>query len=52
VTDLSPLRGVPLREVWCDFKPERDAEVLHSFTTLETINNKPARDFWKEVGDK
>jgi hypothetical protein len=49
VTDLSPLRGMPLTELWCDFRRERDAETLRSLTSLETINGKPARDFWKEV---
>jgi Leucine-rich repeat (LRR) protein len=50
VSDLSPLRGMPLKDIFCDFKPERDAEILRSFTTLETINQKPAAAFWKEVG--
>jgi Leucine-rich repeat (LRR) protein len=50
VTDLSPLRGLPLREIICDFRPERDAEVLRSLKTLETINSKPARDFWAGQG--
>jgi hypothetical protein len=31
------------------FKPERDAEILRSIKTLESINQKPAADFWKEV---
>jgi hypothetical protein len=50
VTDLSPLKGMPLKELHCDFKPERDAEILRSITTLERINDKPAREFWAEVG--
>ncbi len=49
VPDLSLVRGMPLREIWCDFQPGRDAELLRSLKTLETINRKPARDFWKEV---
>jgi hypothetical protein len=52
VTDLSPLKGMPLKDLRYDFKPERDTEVLRSIITLETINGKPARDFWDEVGDK
>jgi Leucine-rich repeat (LRR) protein len=47
VTDLSPLKGMPLKELHCDFKPERDAAILRSIRTLETINGRPARDFWK-----
>jgi hypothetical protein len=41
---------MPLKEIWCDFKPERDAEVLRSLRTLETINRKPAKEFWKDQG--
>jgi uncharacterized membrane protein len=49
VSDLSPLKGLPLTRLFCDFKPERDADILRSIKTLETINGKPAKDFWKEV---
>lgn len=49
ITDLSPLRGIPLKRINCDFKPERDAEILRSIMTLENINEKPAADFWKDV---
>lgn len=52
VTDLSPLRGMPLKFLYCDFKPERDADILRSIKTLETINHKPAAEFWKEVEKK
>jgi hypothetical protein len=52
VTDLSPLRGMPLKHLSCDFKPERDAALLRAIKTLETINRKPAADFWKEVDAK
>jgi len=43
---------MPLKELWCDFQPERDAEILRSIKTLETINGKPAAEFWKEVEKK
>jgi Flp pilus assembly protein TadD len=33
-------------------EPKRDAELLRSLKTLETINDKPAAKFWKEVGEK
>jgi hypothetical protein len=49
VTDLSPLRGMPLKVLNCDFKPERDAAILREIKTLETINGKPAAQFWKDV---
>jgi Leucine-rich repeat (LRR) protein len=52
VSDLSPLKGMPLAYLRCDFKPERDAAILRSIPTLETINDKPAKEFWKEVGQK
>jgi len=52
VSDLSPLKGMPLKELSCDFKPERDAEILRSIKTLETINDKLAKEFWKEVDGK
>jgi hypothetical protein len=41
---------MPLKEVYCDFRRERDAEILRSITTLGRINGKPAAEFWKEVG--
>ena len=49
VTDLSPLHAMPLHTLNCDFVPERDAKILRSITTLETINGKPAAEFWKEL---
>jgi hypothetical protein len=52
VTDLSPLQAMPLKHLRCDFKPERDAAILRSIKTLETINGKPASAFWKEVDAK
>jgi len=52
VTDLSPLKALPLKELRCDFKFKRDAEILRSIKTLETINEKPAAQFWKEAEAK
>jgi serine/threonine protein kinase len=52
VSDISPLKGMRLREVRCDFQPGRDAVILRSIRTLETINGKPATEFWKEVDKK
>jgi hypothetical protein len=43
------LKGIPLKEIWCDFKADRDAAVLGSIKTLETINGKPAAEFWKAI---
>jgi Leucine-rich repeat (LRR) protein len=52
VSDLSPLLGMPLKDLRCDFKAERDTKILRSITTLETINGKPVKEFWKEVEAK
>ena len=52
VSDLSPLTGMPLKKLGCDFRPDRDMAILRSLKTLEQINKKPVKDFWKEVGDK
>lgn len=52
VSDLSPLKGMPLKELWCDFKPARDCKILLSIKTLETINDKPVKEFWKGVDEQ
>jgi hypothetical protein len=52
VSDLSPLKDTPLRELGCNFEPERDAEILRSIKTLENITGKPAAEFWKELDAK
>jgi hypothetical protein len=48
LADLTPLQGLPLRGIMLDYRPERDAKVLRGIRTLETINNKPAAQFWQE----
>jgi hypothetical protein len=40
---------LPLTTLWIDYHPERDADVLRSIKTLETINGKPAAEFWNEA---
>jgi hypothetical protein len=52
VSDLSPLKGMPLKALKCDFKPERDAEILPSIKTFAKINDKPAAQFWKDLATK
>jgi hypothetical protein len=50
VTDFSPLKEMPhLRALTCDFKMDRDAAILRSVKTLETINRIPVKEFWKRV---
>ena len=43
------VEGVAAPGTQMRFKPERDAEILRSIKTLETINDKPAAEFWKDV---
>ena len=52
VTDISPLKQLPLNHLVFKFNPKRDTEILHSIKTLQTINDKPAAEFWKEVEDQ
>jgi len=47
VTDLSPLRALPLRSLHLDYVAERDRELLRAITTLQTINGQPAAEFRK-----
>ena len=62
VSDLSPLKGMPLKDLGCDFKPERDAEILRSIKTLErstanrrrssgriSMRQRPPRSLGQEV---
>ncbi len=51
-SDFSVLKDMPLKDLSIDFKPERDTDVLRSIKTLETINNKPVAEFWKEVEEQ
>src|ERR1019366_10506466 len=41
------LKGMPLKDISCDYEPKRDAEILRSITTLETINGRDAKEFLK-----
>jgi hypothetical protein len=48
VTSLEPLLGTNLRELVCDFRPERDEAVMRRLPGLEKINHSPAKDFWRQ----
>ena len=50
IGDLSALKGTSLKTLHCDFDPQRDAEVLSSIPTLETINGRPAPEVLKNTG--
>ncbi len=52
VVDLSPIKKLPLRWLHCDFRPERDANIVRSIMSLVTINGKPVDDFWKGLDDR
>ena len=47
VTDFSPLKSLPLKEIEVDVKPE-SLEALRAIKTLENINDLPAAEFWKK----
>ena len=47
---LSPLKGMPLKELRCDFDKDRDALILDGIATLEKINDIPVASFWTKVG--
>jgi serine/threonine protein kinase/formylglycine-generating enzyme required for sulfatase activity/Leucine-rich repeat (LRR) protein len=58
-TDLSPLRALSgLKTLTCrstvgwDNKAESDAALLRSLRALQTINGKPAAQFWKDAEAK
>jgi hypothetical protein len=52
VSDLSPLKGMKLRILFCDFDAKRDAEILRSMKSLGVINGKVAKQFWEDAGRK
>jgi Leucine-rich repeat (LRR) protein len=52
VTDFSILKDKPLKTIIADLNLLRDADSLRPIRTLDTINGKAARDFWKEVDAK
>jgi Leucine-rich repeat (LRR) protein len=51
VSDLSPLQSMPLKHLEMDYLSDHK-ELLRSLTELESINNQPVAEFWKEIPDK
>lgn len=45
--DLSPLRGLSIGHLQCDYRADRHSATLRAMRTLETINGQPVADFWK-----
>lgn len=52
VTEFSVLKDMPLTNVSIDFQPARDTQLLRSIKSLQSINNKPVAEFWKDVEAK
>jgi Leucine-rich repeat (LRR) protein len=50
-SDLGPIQGLPLQKLGLDYQADRE-EFVRSFKGLETINDKPAAEFWKEAERK
>jgi hypothetical protein len=44
VKDFSPLKDVPVEELYCDYNLERDRKALRSIKTLAWINTSLARE--------
>jgi hypothetical protein len=38
---------MPLKKLNCDYSADRDAKILRSIKTLDTINEKPAKEVLK-----
>jgi hypothetical protein len=51
VTDLTPIQGMPLKQLRLDYRPDRQ-KFVRSFKELEFINDKPVGVFWKEMDTK
>lgn len=50
VKSLSALQETPgLKLLWCDFEPNRDAEVLRSVKSLQQINSVNVSVFWNRL---
>jgi hypothetical protein len=52
VSDLTPLKDMPLKHVEFTNTKVTDFAPLRSIRTLETINKKPAAEFWRSVEPK
>ena len=49
VTDLTQIKGMPIKSLWLDFQPARDTALLCAMPSLESINDKPVAEFWKDA---
>jgi hypothetical protein len=47
------LKSIPkLKLLWCDYVPERDADLLRDVKSLERINDRPAAELLKGSNEK
>ena len=49
LSDFSVIKDMPLRYLGLVFNPQRHTDLLRSIKTLDTVNDKPIAEFWKEV---
>ena len=49
LSDFSVIKDMPLRYLGLAFNPALHTDLLRSIKTLDTVNDKPIADFWKEV---
>jgi serine/threonine protein kinase len=49
LSDFSVIKDMPLRYLGLVFNPALHTDLLRSLKTLDTVNDKPIAEFWKEV---
>lgn len=49
---MTPLKDMPLVDLYYDFKPEHDLTIVQSISTLKSINGKSAAEYLKELAAK
>lgn len=52
VTDLTPLKEMPLERITLVVHPAANVEVLRSISTLRFFNDKPVDVYWSENSTK
>jgi hypothetical protein len=49
LSDFSVIKDMPLRYLGLVFNSQQHTDLLRSIKTLDTVNDKPIAEFWKEV---
>ncbi|MGF1583548.1 MAG: protein kinase [Gemmataceae bacterium] len=52
VLDLTPLKGLKLKELWCDRGHLKGAPFLREMVSLKTINDRDSLRVWRELDKK